>query len=115
MRTWRHNQRDWMVQSVVTRQGETAHMRLARMFGISCQQVLDIIDPERERQRKRVERYAAQKAHHDEYLRLATKYQPVMDELRDEKDPVRRFELLNRMSEFCDFLGVPIRPLVEVM
>jgi len=111
-RAWRHNQRSWMTEAVTGNLKEPAHMRLARQFGIPCQQVLDIIDPDRARQQRRIEAHANRQAHEAEFQRLLVKYQPVMETLESETDEGRRFELKNEMRELYEFLDVPIRKVI---
>jgi uncharacterized protein YifE (UPF0438 family) len=51
--------------------GKTVHMQLAEKFSIPCQQVLDIIDPDRQTQKRRIERFIDRKRNqrrHEQYM-----------------------------------------------
>ena len=61
LRAYRHHKRSWLKAHLFGgdygRNEHTAHMRLAQMFGIPCQQVFDIIDPDRHDQDNRKARH----------------------------------------------------------
>jgi hypothetical protein len=57
LRRYKHIRRQYMDSAVRGYNAKTIHMILAEEFHIPCQQVLDIIDPDREKQRVRIENY----------------------------------------------------------
>lgn len=80
---YKHIRRGQMDQAIRSPRGrvETIHMTLAREFKISCQAVLDIIDPDRRKQKARIRRHdfreqrrAAWEAFRDEQDRLAREF-----------------------------------------
>ena len=83
---WKFIRRGMKTGAVTSSRGErqTVHLRLAREFGIPCQQVLDIIDPDRMRKGYRERKYAFEQWAHSLYAEWRERYAVLNDENRDE-------------------------------
>lgn len=99
--TYKRNRRAWAMEAVryPADQRKTAHMRLAEEFGVPCQTVLDIIDPDRSKQDARMKRHLHRKYYRD----LQDRCLDMVDEWCDNTTTVERLREIQTDPDFVEY------------